>query len=711
MPNPLSDPLYLVTPLAGVAISVILIVLVLRKGNRSLAQRVFALALLSLGVWAMLIFAMRASPDAEHALFWHRIVFPSGLTLFIFYYHFTSIYTRRTIKWLLWAGYAFLAVTWGISLAGLLSSRMTVESYGYAPHFYPTIYIISLLGAVFMGMAVWNLVKAYRGATRYDEKTRLGYMIFAITLPAIYGILDFFPELPPVGILGNILFGAVTAVAIVKYNLLDIRLILRKGTAYLLMSALVALPYAVVIFLASRLFSLPNISRWGYLFFLVLLALALQPLWARVQHWVDRWFYRERYDYLRALEQFTSETRSIAEPGKLGQAFVNLVRQALQASNCHLLLPLASGDFAVQASSRPEGRILRLSRGHPLMQYLERSGRVVHGRDMDIIPRLQALTRRERDSLMKEVEGCLYVPLMSRGWLIGVLILGEKLSQQPYSRDDENILAMIAGQMATILENAHLYDMEREQRARLEMLQKQRNEFLMSISHELKTPLTSLKLSADLLAEEMKFSVASPQGRILDNLRHSVSNLERRVKDLLDFARLQMSSLEFRPGPEDMRAVFQDVVGSMGPIVSAKKQTLIAEIPDSLPPVTVDRQRVEQILLNLLSNASKYTGAGGEIRLSAQVGGKEEMVIAVSDNGPGIPPGEQAVVFQPYYRAKKRTERSLGLGLSIAKSLVELHGGKIWLDSQPGKGSTFSFTLPLAQAPTMKEKATSITNC
>lgn len=393
------------------------------------------------------------------------------------------------------------------------------------------------------------------------------------------------------------------------------------------------------------------------------------------------------------------EEMSIANPRRLNTIFVQLVSRAMQTSGCYLLLPTPSiGDFTIESSSglsSPPSRF-RLDSRNPLIQYLRRNDRFVHRQDLDVIPQLQALTAREQEGLEK-IGGELYVPLKSRGKLTGVLILGQKLSQQPYSGEEERLLAMIANQMATSMENAYLYAIEREERARLEALQEQRNEFLLAISHELKTPLTSIKLCSEMLAEEAKLSPKSPQGKLLENLRLSANSMEKRVKDLLDFLKLQTSSLEFEPSPEDVKAALKDIISSINPLISAKKQTLVAEIPGSLPPVMMDRQRFEQILLNLLSNANRYTPTGGEIKLRAGVR-DSKLVVNVSDNGAGIPLDEQDLVFKPYYRARKQSDYSLGLGLFIAKSLVELHGGKIWLDSQPGKGSTFSFTIPLVGA-------------
>ena len=503
-----------------------------------------------------------------------------------------------------------------------------------------------------------------------------------------------------------------------RYHLLDIHIAVRKITAYIVMGVLIAIPYVGIILLLTQVlkieaiphfFEPPAIPVWVYIVLLIVLAFALQPLSARVQRQVDRWFYRERYDFLKALEQFSKETQSIIDRKQLSRAFVQLVSPALRSSSCYLLLacPLTDDfiDFTAEPSSEPGNPVptFSLSSDSPFIQYLRQNDGPVYRRDLDIIPQLQALTARDKESL-EQMKGELYIPLKSRGKLTGVLILGQKLSHQPYRREEEELLVTITNQMAMDLENACLYDLEREGRARLEVLHEQRNEFMLAISHELKTPLTSIKLASEMLADEAKLSPRSPSGKLLKNLRLSTNSMERRIKDLLDFLKLQTSSLEFEPAPEDVKAVLKDITGSIRPLISAKKQTLTAEIPDSLPQVTMDRHRFEQILLNLLSNANRYAPTGGEIKLSAEVK-DSELLVKVSDNGPGIPLDEQDLVFKPYHRVKKQSDRSLGLGLSIAKSLVELHSGKIWLDSQPGKGSTFSFTIPVGGADTTEKRA------
>jgi len=518
-------------------------------------------------------------------------------------------------------------------------------------------------------------------------------------------LLDGFTNLPPALLWGNFLFCILCTIAILRYHLLDIRIALRKGTTYILTSTIVAVPYVSVIILVTQVFKPQAIPFWVYLILLIILALILRPAWSWSQRLVDRWFYRERYDFLKALQKLGQETHSVVNLDELSLSFVRLVSQALQTSGCYLLLfsPL-TGDFGLQYSIRIDNPVpqLNLSNRSPLIQYLRHNDVIVHNRDLEVIPQLQVITAQEKKELA-EIVGKLYVPLKSREELVGVLILEEKLSQQLYSREEEGLLMTIANQMAISLENARLYDLEKEARSRLEVLHEQRNAFILAISHELKTPLTSIMLSSEMLSEEMQLSPKSPQHKLLKNLRFSVNSMEKRVKDLVDFLKLQSFSLEFEPNLENVKTVLKDIVDSISPLISTKKQTFVTEIPGSLPPVMIDRQRFGQILLNLLSNANRYTPTGGKIGLKVKVT-DTELVVAVSDNGPGIPLDEQASVFKPYYRVAKRSDYSMGLGLSIAKSLVELHGGTIWLDSQPGKGSIFFFSIPVEGSRTREKE-------
>ena len=868
MVNPLSNPSYLIPPLIAVAISFPLAFLVLRKDPKVLANRLLALLLVSLGFWGFFVYLMRSSPDVEHALSWNRMVFPSGFALFIFYYHFTCAYTRVTPKKLLWAAYSVLIIVCILSAANLLFSHITLESYGYAPHFYPSIYIISASGSLFLVMGLWNFIKAFRGVTRYEEKTRLAYMIAAILILLILGIVDFSPNLPPIGLYGNILFGTITAVAILKYHLLDINIVIRKGSAYLLMSVLIAIPYGgIVIGISMGLHT--QFPLWGYILMVVFLAFIIAPLWQRVQDWVDRLFYRERYDYLKGLEEFGQQMISIIELESLASSTIDMITKAMQVKNACLMMPtLETGDYTVVASKGlPDFPIQHMLKGNnPLVRWLEREKKYLQNREIDVMPRLLAMGVNELE-VLRQLEGELYIPLNVQDRLVGIMVLGRKLSQQLFTTRDLQLLSTVSTQIAVSLENArlyqrekqragelamlyqssaklaseldlnllyqkiteetakllqadtvvflninddnrtlsfqastglstinpqgielpvpqdipeelsnylrpenevfiindvnahpvkrirffqleqirsvlgipitesgklisaivifakktprrftdeevnmaltfarnaalaienaHLYGIERKQRLELERLDEMRSNFFIAVSHELKTPLTAIKGAGEIILDSQGVDLDSPEGELFSIINRNVQRMENRIQELLDFVKIQSDTLQLELKAEDINQVIEEVATVNLPTLWSRKQTLETDLLGQTTTVMLDHNRFEQILANLISNASKYSPQGSEITVETRIE-DSQVIIDVSDQGRGVPPEFREKIFESYFRVENNTS-GLGIGLSIAKKLTELHGGQMWVNDREGGGSTFSFSLPIEQ--------------
>jgi len=296
--------------------------------------------------------------------------------------------------------------------------------------------------------------------------------------------------------------------------------------------------------------------------------------------------------------------------------------------------------------------------------------------------------------LQHKIRSVVYLPLIYRGEFLGIFVVGS-LQPNAYKEKDLIILEQLSSYLVIAIENSRLYNLEKEQRARLEMIDQQRNEFLSAVSHELKTPITSLKVSTQILAEEYNITQSELVPELLENIHYSVERMERRVSELLDFLQIQGPGLELNPEPLELHKVFEEAIALITPLTLNKKQTLSMDIPPTLPAVMLDKRRLEQILLNLLSNANKYTPGGGQIKLVARTE-DQRLLVQVIDTGYGIPLNEQSLIFKPFYYSKSRSdEPSLGIGLAITKSLVELQGGDIWVESKPEQGSTFSFILPL----------------
>ncbi len=238
-----------------------------------------------------------------------------------------------------------------------------------------------------------------------------------------------------------------------------------------------------------------------------------------------------------------------------------------------------------------------------------------------------------------------------------------------------------------------LYQRERETRRELEEETEKRIEFTRALVHELRTPITPVLAATELLLEMTKDKRSR---RLVESIDRSASNLNRRIDELIDLIRGETDMLPLAQQRVGIVSLLRDVGNDMAPVAARDGHSLTVELPKASPDVWADSDRLRQIVQNLMNNAFKFTPAGGEITLLARVDGAT-LVVEVSDSGPGIAKDDLERLFDPYYRRVEDRERlsGLGLGLALAKRLVELHGGKIWVKSKLGKGTTLGFLLPV----------------
>ena len=237
------------------------------------------------------------------------------------------------------------------------------------------------------------------------------------------------------------------------------------------------------------------------------------------------------------------------------------------------------------------------------------------------------------------------------------------------------------------------YEKERRLRQELQIEVQRRVEFTRALVHELKTPLTPIMSSSDLLVSGL---TEEPWLSVAQNIQRGAINLNKRIGELLDLARGEIGMLKLNPKRVDFLKLLQHVGSEMSVLASSNGQKLKVELPESLPLPWADEDRLRQITQNLLVNATKFTPEGGTITLRA----KEQngsLIVEVQDTGYGISDEEQRRLFRPYHRQVGEREHlsGLGLGLALCKNLVQLHGGRIWVKSEEGKGATFSFSIPI----------------
>jgi signal transduction histidine kinase len=316
----------------------------------------------------------------------------------------------------------------------------------------------------------------------------------------------------------------------------------------------------------------------------------------------------------------------------------------------------------------------------------------------------------ERGGLPVGAVAC--APFLLSGGVIGVLFVA-RYAPRPFNEAEVNLLTAIGQQMAVAVRLARLYDHERARATRSEEREQLERDLLSMVSHELRTPLTSIKTcvgaleSIESASPRGSAAAASTETRLLRNIERSTDRLINLVNELLDMARLRAGRVSLNRQYLNMGDVVQEMAVQVKPLLDAHGQSLTLDLPATgsqrwqMLDTLADRRRVEQVLLNLLSNANKYSPVGGQVTLGATP--KDGKVrVFVRDEGPGITPEDQEHIFEKFYRATppqpgssadSRPDGS-GLGLAIARSIVELHGGNICVQSRPGRGSTFFFTLP-----------------
>lgn len=256
------------------------------------------------------------------------------------------------------------------------------------------------------------------------------------------------------------------------------------------------------------------------------------------------------------------------------------------------------------------------------------------------------------------------------------------------------VVAVLCGLLLEQLRREHEEtEREREQVARLRALEQLQAGFVSSVSHELRTPLTCIKASVDLL-RDTSAGFSPDQVELVHTIGHHLGRLEGLVTDLLEITKLEAGQVTLAKQPTDLPQIVKRVVSALHPLTDAKEQGISMHWPESMDLVEVDRRRIEQVLTNVLSNAIKFTPRGGHIDVTLTETAASVQV-CIADDGPGIAPADQAFVFDKFYVVSDdRGLSGLGLGLYIAQETIELHGGRIWVDSQPGAGSTFCFTVP-----------------
>jgi signal transduction histidine kinase len=289
----------------------------------------------------------------------------------------------------------------------------------------------------------------------------------------------------------------------------------------------------------------------------------------------------------------------------------------------------------------------------------------------------------------------LIISLRARGKVIGAVTGVYAESERHYSTDDLRVAESLAARAALAIDNAELY-------RGLQHALRTRDEVLRIVAHDLRNPLNTISLSTDMLFESMPPDLARHCGPQLEIIRRATDRANRLIGDLLDVARLQAGKLSVECHPVETVPLLEEALALQDDLAKEHGIRLIRRFHGELPPIMADHDRILQVFGNLIGNALKFTPEGGTITVAAERMG-EVIQFSVADTGPGIPEEETAYLFDAFWQARTGTGEGTGLGLTICRGIINAHGGRIWVRSKVGAGSTFYFTLPLAggnQKPT-----------
>lgn len=409
---------------------------------------------------------------------------------------------------------------------------------------------------------------------------------------------------------------------------------------------------------------------------------------------------RKRVNDLSILQDIGAQLPSPPVLTDTVAAVGRVTRQALSADLCLFFLHhpetetlvMMGGDWDKSLSFDARAFTIGTSEKRPLAQVFQEQ-RVL------LFEKGAAGPTWENDEIVRglSLQQAIYMPLRVEQRAVGVLVLGV-LPPRTFNAEKHRLAELIAKQTAIVVERSALYDRLKSANDKLEQINRMKNEFISMVSHELRTPLTTLKGFVSIVLNEETGPLNDQQRHFLQTSDRAIDRLTLLVSDLLDISRIEAGQIKMQLRPIQLRELCQRLSMSFAAPLSEQKLTLTLNIPETIPQVLADPDRILQVFDNLLTNAIKFTTHGG-ITITAQDKG-DFVMIAVRDTGSGIAKEEQDRIFDKFYQIKVGSgypNKGTGLGLAIVKSIVESHRGKVWVESELGKGAEFRFILPRAR--------------
>lgn len=553
---------------------------------------------------------------------------------------------------------------------------------------------------------VINVLRAYRRAESKEEKNRLEWIIWGFAISCSpFLLLYIIPQLLIRQYVipeeyTTIFFIALPfsfGISFIKHHLFDIRLLIKRTIVNFLFSAIIAITYFIVVFLTAAFLNEAVLSKEQSVAVIITLfvAVALHPFRVILQRFIDRLLFKTDSAYVKIISDATWQLQQAVSNEQIYRAVSRILLQhlpverlTLYAHEKDLLIPVLQENAAGNASPR-----LRIDEIESLLP--------IRLTAVASIVNAVSSVNGAINNHLPSIAGCeLFVPISSSSIpLIGAMALSRIDTTERFNDNELSLLLAIgdlAGEHLDRLRMVEAIILEKEERNRANALNQLKSDFVSDVSHELQTPLTSIRLFSELLQKRVSGGKSAEQLNIITG---EAERLSRMVNNLLDVTRIESGLKEYHFQPCPMNAIVNTVLAKMSYIIEKHDFSLVSTITPVPIMINADADALEQALMNLLSNAVKYSRHKRKIRVSLSK--KHGFgICSVRDYGDGIPDSSLPHLFTRSYRSPEHrgTVKGFGLGLMLVKHIAEAHQGTITVRSALGKGSTFSLSIPMIKS-------------
>lgn len=732
------------------------------KNNRKRELNVaYALLATFSGLWSLGIALFRASTDYSSQLFWNQeFILAAGLIASSFL-HFTFVFSDKEIRLKNWQRFLIyvpnVLVLIGVATAGVMIKGIRIRSWGNE----------SVLGwgyahyAFYFG-AFWiwgtlNLVKKLLHATGIF-KNQLIYILAGLSVSIFFGVtfnllLILFGDYRWIwlGPYASFIFLLITTYTIVRYRLMDIRVVAKRFFVYIGLAIWVYVSFYVVAWIMEKFFGGLS-SASGYMAGAIL-APAFVLLFNstnRVLHSVaNKYFFVSLYNYQETIAKLTDKLTSSIDLGKIVNLIVGTVKDVMKLDRAGILL-ISRGDGAMKCKiakvigfEESDGKCL--VRDNFLVSYLEKTQKPLVRDEIQMLGK-RSSGERDRGQLaelsqnMKKIDASLCLPMVISNRLVGIIVLGDKISGDAYTSDDLDLLNTLSKQASIAVENARLYKevrdfnktlgrtvneqtkeireqkeqvekllaketkahaLEKRANAELRKLDESKTDFMLITQHHLRTPLSTNAGIIDLMISGAYGKPTKKMKEAMVKLQDSNAKGIGVINELLDVSSYQIGKEAIRLDEKiDFSALMEETLKDLRTEAKKKNIYLKYDVEGKIPKIPADRTKLKMVLTNVIDNCIKYTTKGGVV-VTAKAD-KDNLMIAVADTGIGMSDDVKEGLFKRTFNrgeeAQKMFALGKGLGLFLSGKIIEGHHGKIWAESRGvGKGSVFYVELPLKQ--------------